>query len=92
MKTVNKFAKALVYVLIMIITLIESYLIALLGTSIIASLTCAVWSFIAPLPAYISKYFGILLLQGTLPVSMGVMVYIIFHVRKQSKRLPEQKK
>ena len=77
MSMVNKFIKGIWYIGLYLIALIESYLIALLFTGLLASAVCAVWSFITPLPSYIGAHYGILLLQGAIPVSIGLSIYIM---------------
>lgn len=86
MKMVNKFFKFWGYLLVYLLTFFESYLIALLGVSVVASLICAVWSFITPLPAYISEHYGVLLLQGTIPVAFITMFYILLKVKKDVRK------
>lgn len=78
----NKFIKSLGYLFVYFMTLIESYLIALLIISVFSSLICAVWSFITPLPSYIGRYYGVLMLQGAIPVSIGIFIYIIKQAKK----------
>lgn len=79
---VNKFIKFIGYISIGIIALFESYFIALLCTGTVASFICMVWSFITPLPYYISRYYGVLVLQGAIPVSIGFFIFIIRNSRK----------
>lgn len=78
----NKFVKRLGYVMVGVITFIESYLIALVMVMLLSALVCMVWSFITPLPLYIAKYYGVLVLQGAFPISAGVMTYILIKIRK----------
>lgn len=73
----NKMAKLVWYIFVYAMTLIESYLIALLGVSVIASLVFAVWSFITPLPAYVGRYYGVLLLQSAIPLCVVIFIYIV---------------
>ena len=77
MKAVNRFIKGIWYIGLYLMALFESYVIALLMVSILASVICAVWSFITPLPSYISTYYGVLLLQGAIPVGVGLSIYIM---------------
>lgn len=79
----NRFIKGLGYIGIGIITLITSYIIALVGMCFPFSLVCAVWSFITPLPAYIAENYGIILLQCSIPVCMIVFSYTLKHALKK---------
>lgn len=79
----NKLIRALGYMFIWLITLIEAFLLAVLTAGILFSLVCAVWSFITPLPAYIATKYGILLLVGAIPFTVYYFVYIAKQARKK---------
>lgn len=82
MSNKNKFVKFMGYISIGILAFAESYLIALVCSGAIASFICSVWSFITPLPDYISRYYGVLVLQGAIPISIGFFIFILRNARK----------
>ena len=82
MKVINKLIKLIGYIGIGIIALFESYIISLFCVSILASLVCSVWSFITPVPVYISQHYGVLILQGAIPLSIGFFIFILRNVKK----------
>lgn len=92
MKKIVKILKFFGYVSIYLWTLVQAYLISLLWTSIIASFICAVWSFIKPLPAYIGAHYGVLMLQGAVPLSLFFLIYILRNVKKQTAKPKEEQK
>ena len=79
----NKIVKALGYVGIVLLTMVSSYVIAFVGMCFPASLICAVWSFIKPLPDYIARNFGILLLQSSVPVGIFITLYVLKYALKK---------
>lgn len=80
----NKSVKALGFLFVYLFAFVQAYLIALLWTNTIASVICMVWSFIQPLPAYIGAHYGVLVLQGAVPISLFFLIYILRNIRKQA--------
>ena len=83
MSLMNKVVKYTGFFGIFIVTLISGYFIAIAGMCILMSLVCAVWSFIQPLPQYIAEHYGVLLLQGSIPLGIVITVYVIFHALRK---------
>ena len=78
----NKLVKALGYLLIWLVSLFEAFLLAMLTVSIIMSLVCCVWSFITPLPAYVASRYGLLMILGAVPFTIGYFVYVMIKTTK----------
>ena len=92
MKKTVKLLKFIGYTGAYLWALLQSYLIAILLTATLASIICAIWSFIKPLPAYIGAHYGILILQGAIPLSLIFLIYILSKVKKQTAKPKEEQK
>lgn len=77
MKGKVKLIRILGLLFVSLILILESYFLALVFTGIVASAVCSVWSFIAPLPSYIGEHYGVLIIQGAIPVGIGLMIYTL---------------
>lgn len=83
MKVVNFIIKVFGYVGIYFIALLESYLMALLVTSVPMALTYSVWSFFSPLPQLVAEKFGLLLLAVAVPLGIVFFIYTMINVHKK---------
>ena len=76
----NKIIKALGYIGIYFLTLLESYLISIVGVGAIMSIICMVWSFFAPLSQTISSQYGAIMLVSAVAPAIAVFIYIVVKV------------
>ena len=89
MKAINKLAKKAGTLLIYMISFLEHYIIGFFFMGALFSLVCTVWSFIMPLPEYITVNFGNILLIASVP--LGVLFFTgtlksIHPTRKSAKQ------
>lgn len=80
-KLINIIIKGLGMFGIFLITWFESFLISFVAEGAVFSLTCSLWSFFDKLPALISERYGLLLIAGSLPVSIILCIYIIIKAK-----------
>ena len=82
----NKIVKGLGYIGIYLFTLVQSYLIGLLGASTVVTLVYAVWSFFGTLPSLMTERYGeIFLLSGIIP-GIVVFIYTIINTAKATRK------
>ena len=80
MGVLNKTIKFFGYIGIGFVTLLSSYFIALAGMCIPMSLICMVWSFIRPLPEWISHSYGFILLQISVVPAILIFIHTVSNV------------
>lgn len=73
----NKIIKALGYIGIYFLTLLESYLISIVGVGTIMSIICMIWSFFAPLSQTISSQYGVIMLVSAVAPATAIFIYIM---------------
>lgn len=81
-KLINFIVKYAGYLGIYLLTLIESFIISVVGMGSLLSIVLAVWSFITPLPAIFTDSYGVALLTASLIPSVILFIYIIVHLDK----------
>ena len=85
MSMLNKVVKLFGYVAVFFMLAGESYLTSMWLTSSLLAVACAVWSFVAPLPALITQRFGILLLICSVPTAVILFIYLCIKLKKEKK-------
>lgn len=79
----NKLIKFIGYIMVYVVAFIENYLLSVLIMGSLASLVFAVWSFITPVPAFVASHYGIMLILGSLPLGIVLMIYVLIQAKKK---------
>ena len=87
----NILVKCFGYSGVYMISLVNGYIISFLGTAVLFSTVCAVWSFIEALPSFITVNYGKILLLASIPTGVALSIYIMVkatphHLKKHNKQ------
>lgn len=81
-KLINLIVKGLGYFGIYLVTLLESFILSIIGMGSIISIVLGVWSFFAPIPLVFTDRYGLALLTASVVPSIILFIYILTHLKK----------